>query len=262
MSTLADVSILVTSFLRLGYLRDCLATIQSHLPECPVVIVDDSEESHVGMEISTSPKPFITKSTGLAPSSTWWMVRLPFDSGLSAKRNAGVRVVTTPYTLLAADDFDFSTPGCREGILDMLAVIDDDINTRWDLVGGRVNGAPYEGLLEYVPGSHIKETRLENLNGLDFVECDLTVNYFLARTKVLRQFPWPEEMKIGGEHVCLFLDLKLAGKKVAWVKGVNINTFPHETSKIDPRYPEFRARARTLGHPLMMKRYGIKEYIG
>jgi hypothetical protein len=199
-------------------------------------------------------------------------IQLPFDSGLSTKRNAGVRACQTKYLLLGADDFDFSTKEAREGILKMVGWLDaygpdnPNIKSRMyiDVVGGRVDDKPYEGFLEYVPGEYIKETRLDTSGEMDDSAsvCDLTVNYFLGRTEVMKQFPWPEEMKIGGEHVCFFLDLKLAGRKVCWVKGANITTLKLGPEAQHPDYAKYRARAKTLGHPLMLKRYNIKEYIG
>jgi glycosyltransferase involved in cell wall biosynthesis len=246
MSDLSDITILVTTFLRDGYLQDCIAGIYKNLPECHIVVVDDGERS-------SSIVHSLRKEKWLA---------MPFDSGLSAKRNAGVKAATTKYVLLGCDDFQFDAEA-RRGIELMLEAL--DCFPQLSVASGRVDYRNYEGFLEYVDGEYIKETRADMSPADKDGACqlvDLTVNYFLARTEVLKQFPWPEEMKIGGEHVCLFLDLKLAGKKVAWVKGANINTQPHDPSKQDPRYPEFRARARTLGHPLMKTRYNIKQYIG
>jgi hypothetical protein len=92
---------------------------------------------------------------------------------------------------------------------------------------------------------------------------DIATNYFLARTEVLKQFPWPQEMKIGGEHVCLFLDLKESGKKVVWAEGININTLHLGTGPDvqDPRYKAFRQRALTTGHALMKIKRNIKTYV-
>jgi hypothetical protein len=47
-STLHDVTILITSFLRPGYLRDCLAGIRRNLPECKVIVVDDGGDQSLG----------------------------------------------------------------------------------------------------------------------------------------------------------------------------------------------------------------------
>jgi glycosyltransferase involved in cell wall biosynthesis len=238
--SLQDVTILVTTFLRPGYLRKTLEGIRANLPECPVLVVDDSDN----------------------PSAE--SIHLPFDSGLPAKRNAGVKACTTKYLLMGCDDFDFSTAEARAGVEKLVRVMDEFPEI--DVAGGRVDHRPYEGFLEYNPGEYIKETPLtgEGPAGTVYLTVDLTVNYFMARTESIRPFPWPEEMRIGGEHVCFFLDLKLANKYVVWVPGVNVNTLKlgQGSNVQDPRYRGFRMRAINLGHPLMKKRYDIKDYIG
>ena len=234
---MSDVTILVTSFLRPGCLAECMASIKLWLPDCKVIVIDDGD------------LPLALPDPG---NCDWSLIRLPFDSGLSAKRNAGVKAATTKYVLLGCDDFYFFD-AARKGIellIDALGLFGPDnlrVRNSVVLASGRVDDNPYEGFLEYKKGEYIKETRADVSSSVHEGDCqlvDLTVNYFLARTEALKQFPWPEEMKIGGEHVCLFLDLKLAGKNVAWVKGVNVTTQLYDPSKQDPRYAQFRARAR------------------
>jgi glycosyltransferase involved in cell wall biosynthesis len=248
---MTDVTICVTSFLRPGYAEKSVADIEKNFPECQLVVVDDSQRV-----------PEYTTFDDCMNGHGLTTVHLPFDSGLSAKRNAGVKATRTKYWLNGCDDFDMSTAEARAGVEKLVKVMDehDDI----DVAGGRVDNNPYEFYIEYKPGEFIREHVAKIHPMAVYVNVDLTVNYFLGRTDVMKQFPWPEEMKIGGEHVCFFLDMKQAGRKVVYVPGVNVNTFTlaFTPENIDPRYPQFRARARDLGHALMKKRYNIKDYIG
>jgi hypothetical protein len=244
---LSDITIVIPTFHRRGYLRECLDGISANLPKCPVRIAQDD-----GGDCTLEGSDY----------ETYYWAKLPYDSGLTAKRNAAVRLVDTEYTLLGCDDFDFSTPEARAGIIAMAQVLDQ---THVDVVAGRVNDKPYEGDLEYVPGEYIKEHRL---TGLPFVlkphvlwQVDLAVNYFLARTDVLREIPWDETIRpIGGEHVDFFLDLKAASKVVAFLPLANINTQPYDPSKQDWCYKELRRRA-PIGHQLMKKKRNIKSYV-
>ena len=246
--SLEDITIIIPTFHRRGYLAECFRAIEANLPECQVVVAQDdgggcTYENH-----------------------TLW-AKLPYDSGLTAKRNAAVRLVETKYALMGCDDFDFSTPEVRKGIENMSML---KYHPGISLVAGRVNNRPYEGYLEYVPGEYIKEHRLVEMplgfnEGLSsrVYRVDIAANYFLARTKVLKEIPWDENIRpIGGEHVDWFLDLKAANKVVAFLPSVNINTQPFDYSKQDPRYREFRQRALTTGHALMMKKRNIQEYFG
>lgn len=232
--SLYKVTILITSFLRPGYLADCLAGIKKNLPEVKVIVVDDGGATGKGV------------------------ISLPFDSGLSAKRNRGVEATKTGYLLMGSDDFDFSTVEARNGILKLLAVL--ETNPDVDIAGGHVDGNVYEGNLVVAPGQYIAQTKLNITKNI--TPCDLVVNYFLARTASIRPYPWDERMKIGGEHGDWFLTLKDNGLKVVAVSDVNITSLPYDRTKEDPRYASFRGRAKDLGHRIFLRKRGISEFYG
>jgi len=246
---LTDVTIIVPTFHRRGYLEDCLTRIADNLPECPVVIASDDD----------SPALLLRKNT------VW--VNLPYDSGLTAKRNAAVYEVRTKYTLVGSDDFDFRNLEARESIAEMTDVLNGC--PKIDVVVGQVNSRDYQGRLEYVPGEYIKEHRLNMATELPFDlkpypvwRIDIGVNFFLARTDVLREIPWDESIRpIGGEHADWFLDLKTANKVVVFLPFANICAMPYDASKQHHCYREMRNRAY-LGHELMMKKRNIKRYYG
>ena len=232
---LSEVTILITSFLRPGYLSACLDGIKRNLAECKVIVIDDGGMTGEGI------------------------ISLPFDSGLSAKRNAGVKATTTPYLLMGTDDFDFSTREAREGIERMLHVL--KTNPDIDIAGGRYNGQAYEGYLSVAPGQYIAQSRVP-ISPTGITKCDLIVNYFMARTESILPYPWDERMKIGGEHGDWFLTLKDAGLHVVLVSGVHIRTQPVNPAHEDRRYGSFRNRAKNLGHRIFLKKRGVSEFIG
>ncbi len=236
---LSDVTILVTTFMRPGYLQACLDSAAVNLTECMTVVACDDNEPHAG------------------PVTRWH--QLPFDSGLTAKRNAAVKMTTTKYALLASDDFNFSTPGIRSGILRMSEFLDKYPEV--DAVVGRVNNKQYEGILVHVPGEYIKERRLYFVDDRP-MSIDIGINFFLARTDVLREIPWDESIRpIGGEHADWFLSMKEAHKKIVFMPGVNIWTFPYKAEWQHPDYKMYRWRA-VEGHELFLKKRGIKRYYG
>jgi hypothetical protein len=212
-----------------------LAGIKANLPEVTVVVVDDGGATGDGI------------------------ISLPFDSGLSAKRNTGVAATKTKYILMGSDDFDFSTEEARRGIMRLLSVL--EANFRIDVAGGHVNGDIYEGDLIVAPGQYIAQTKLVP-SETGITPCDLVVNYFLARTESIRPYPWDARMKIGGEHGDWFLTLKENGLRVVAVSGVNITTLPYDRSKEDPRYGDFRGRASTLGHVIFLRKRGVVQFYG
>jgi glycosyltransferase involved in cell wall biosynthesis len=255
MSNLSDVSILITTFLRDGYLFDCVERIKKNLSECTIVVVDDGRQTD-----------YKTRYYDDLADAGHCAMRVPFDTGLSEKRNVGVNLTRTKYVLLGCDDFDFSTKEVREGIEKLVKVLDTDLAI--DIASGRVNSSPYEGFLSLKEGV-LKETLLsvykhlpEMVGDIKVYPVDLTVNYFLARTEVLAKYPWDSRMKIGGEHGDFFLELKNNNRKTVYVPGVNINTLPENNGKVSPDYWQYRQRAVDLGHKIYLEKRGIKEFIG
>jgi glycosyltransferase involved in cell wall biosynthesis len=244
MATLKDVSILVTTFLRDGYLFNCLELLQKYLPECPVIVVDDGDASEK--------KSVLTAHTAYC--------KLLFDSGLPAKRNAGVALCQTQYLLLFCDDFAASDEA-RIGILKLLKTLEDF--PELSIASGRVNNYAYEGFLEYKEGEYIRQYWIKEHFPICYGEargCEITVNYFLMRVADLREILWTPELKIGGEHGDYFLMLKNAGKKVAWVPDVNIMTI-WMPDGADPRYQAYRDRAVDLGHRIFKEKWNVPKFI-
>jgi glycosyltransferase involved in cell wall biosynthesis len=251
---LSDISILITTFLRDGALATCIQRIKDTLPECPIIVTDDGY-----------PADWKNSLKGVT------YIQLPFDSGLPAKRNAGVQACKTKYLLMGCDDFDFGCAEARQGVVKLYALMENYPDA--DVAGGRHENQPYEGFLTYVPGEYIKETRLKpsfvnTVTGT--AQCyrvDLTVNYFLMRVATTRGIPWDERMKIGGEHGDWFLELKLQKKNVVWVPGVNINALRRYNQgnnwpKDHPDYGRYRNRAVELGHVIFLEKRSIGAYYG
>ena len=242
---LTDVSILVTTFWRPGYLHECLKGIRANLPECEICVASDDN--------------FFTR----AESEYWdqWDV-LAFDSGLTAKRNAAVNLASRKYSLLAADDFNFAPLYVREGVEKMVETL--DAHPEVDVVVGTYNNKKYEGYLEYVPGEYIAEHPRAGLpiflKPYPAWKIDIGINYFLARTDVLREIRWDESIRpIGGEHGDWFLQMKCAGKTVVFVEGCNIEAQEDRPEWRHLEYLRYRRRA-LFGHNIMLKKWNVKEY--
>jgi hypothetical protein len=250
--SLQNVTLAITSFLRPGYLVECLWRINKNLPECQVLVVDDSGYSYP--LVASFAEGFFTHTPA---------IYLPFDSGLTVKRNAAVKATKTPYWFCGCDDFDFSTKGFRENLIAATELLDS--HSEIDLVGGRVDNRPYESNLEHdTEANVIREHRLVP-DGNPYQRCDLTVNAFLARTSTLLEVPWDEDVRpIGGEHGQFFWHMKKADKTTVWLPGLNLNTMQlgQGSNVQDPRYRQFRMRAFSHGHTTMLKKEGINDWVG
>lgn len=251
---LSSVSILIKTFLRDAYLFEAIDGIQETMPEVRMIVVDDGESSMRKSDLYAQ-----LRMRGHV------ILQLPFDSGFGAKSNASITPAQErKYLLVGSDDFNFRPRTVRAGIEKLVAVLDGGVI---DIASGRVNGNRYEGWLDDF-GSRIVEryislNRPEQVNGVTYHACDLTVNYSLIRSTILGRGPqqvhWDDDVKIGGgEHGAFFVDVKRAGYRVAWVPGVEIKE--QEGKPVDIRYGTYRGRAGKPGRPCFAKR-NIQEYI-
>lgn len=168
----------VKTFERPSAVRRLLASISRFYPELPIILVDDSRhpQSYPGVRTIT----------------------MPFDSGVSAGRNEGVRHVTTPYVLLLDDDYVFYRHTRLDEAMGLMKS-----EPRIDIMGGAVVDLPLYEVTDYrrqtlfptkakptmPPGSY--------LGGLPVT--DKVPNFFIARTEQLRTVMWEESLK-RGEH--------------------------------------------------------------
>lgn len=241
---LSKVTIAITTFLRPGYLEQAVLGCLKNFPECPRVIACDDGGYTKGFN----------------------MVPLPFDTGLTAKRNAAVSATKTPYVLMASDDYDFRGPYVRTGVERLVATL--DAHREVSVAVGTFNRKWYQGFLEYEPGEYIKEIALSQkaqpTYGTPYpaYKVDIGINYFVARTSALRECPWDESIRpIGGEHADWFLSLKKQKKTVVWVRDCYIDSMPRNPTWEAPEYKYYRWRAE-LGHAIFLKKWHVKDYIG
>ena len=254
---LNDVTVAITAGSRPGYLNFALLGLSRYLPECKVVVASDDgyHPAVSGMQLDRN---------------VIWK-ELPKDTWLTKKRNEAVKLVDTKYTLLAADDFDF-TIDVRAVVIRMANILDQTHGTllsRPDVIAGTFNDYRYEGYLDGVPTKYIKKTRLNEETDTPFAKArttlwkvDIATNWFLARTETLRDIPWDETIgPIGGEHADWYIDMKNANRTVVWTPGLNIYEQAKDRQMEVANYSQMRDRCWD-GHKLMLAKRGVDRYVG
>lgn len=245
---LSQVTIGIKTFLRPEMLANTLTALEKNFPECPVIVADDSNNMFQW--------PAREKML---------YINCPFDSGFGFKSNLIARNVTTEYLLIGSDDFDFSPASVREGIEKLYNV--SKKYPGFGVLSGRVNNRPYEFMLED-NGDVIREIPIAVSNSVEWLLCDVTVNYSLVRRYVIQGLQyrekffepvlWDDDVRIGGgEHGSWFVDLKRAGFKTVFVPGVNIN---EQKLRPSSEYRKYRERAYSPERPCFVRR-GIEKYI-
>jgi hypothetical protein len=256
MADLSKIAVMVKTGFRDLYLFETLLMLQHQLSGVQIIVVDDGPQTQAKSNVYA----------GLIQRGHCVEV-VPLDSGFGYKSNWAIESNTRPYLLVAADDFDFRPPTAREGVEDMLTVLE---NAPVQIAGGDALGGGHTGQYEFflhdegtiIREEHIKYDDPQTADGVVWHRCDLTRNYCLYKSEVLgwgpNQVHWNNANKIGGgEHGAHFVQLKRAGWKVAFVPSAKI---AEQTGKpVDIRYPAMRGRARRPEREDFTL-LGIKEY--
>jgi len=172
--SLDKVTALVKTFERPRILKRLLDSIRKFYPDLPILVVDDSQVS----------KPL--------PGVEW--VMLPFDSGVSAGRKAGLGKVRTPYVLILDDDFIFHRmTGLREALCEI------ENYPEIDIMGGVVQKLPFFTVGDYSYGG-MYHTEAESLYPKGskigpYPVYDKVPNFYIARTERLRLVDWDPRIK-------------------------------------------------------------------
>ena len=240
-SSIDEVTFGITAFERPALLRQLLESIFRFYPTAKVVVANN------GRPLTEMPDRVR-------------VVDLPFDSGLSASRNALIDACETEFLLILEDDFRFLP---ETDIAAMLAVMDDD---PWiGVVGGCVLSqnqrmTAYALDIEVCRGvMRVREaTHRVHITdgGLPYRLCDMVWNFALFRRDMLREHRWIDALKVG-EHCPYFYEVKLAGRwRVAYTSASKLHHVPHVR---DAEYLEHRHRAEELMSAYLGVR-GIERY--
>ena len=179
------LSIAISTFERSACALRLVASIREHYPDLDIIVVDDSASAHRAA------------LTPLLRVNDLRLLYLPYDSGLSAKRNCAVRACDTELIAMFDDDF-LVTPATD--LARLVAVIDDGL----DVVSCTVEHTiPYLHRFRR-DGATLHEERGEVGSYRGHPLYGLLLNAFVARTAAIRAVPWDPGLKMH-EHGDWFL---------------------------------------------------------
>lgn len=265
LSKLNDVSILIKTLERKEHLVNQIYSVQKYGFRGPVIIADDSRQ------------PYKKDVLGLFPDMNITYLELPYDTGTAEGRNLMLGRTTTPYFVLCDDDFIFEA---RTRIPLMRKML---IENELDIVGGvflqynlktrkgkylkklsdfflKFNAVlPSVDRYEYFGNFEI-EGDVIRLNKVKYHEpftiCDLTHNFFIARTDKVKSFGGWNSILKGGEHQNFFIRAKLNGLKVATTRKCGV--IHDRWTKNSEEYVALRARGNDYQN-LALAEFGFKR---
>jgi hypothetical protein len=172
-----ELTALVKTFERPHVVQRLVASIKRLYPSLNVIVVDDSREP--------------TQLAGVAGVRT---IALPYDTGVSAGRNEGLKHVSTPYVLVLDDDFVFYR-GTR--LAPALALMERHPDV--DIMGGQLIDLPLFRARP-LPEGAIFATAAAPLVPLGSLVGGMRVvdkvpTFFVARTERLALVRWDPQLK-------------------------------------------------------------------
>lgn len=236
-----DVTIICKTFERPASVAAFIASVRRFYPDLKIVVADDSRA------------PTVQASPGVE------IVRLPYDSGLAAGRNAALARVETPYFVVCDDDFVFCSQTRIERLLEIART------TRFRIVGGMLmdhrrgtgicrGRLQFAGTLNVENGVfyHRKRRSRGMLDGLPHY--DLIVNFFLAECAAVGPEPWDGTFKIGHEHGDFFLSMRKKGVLITEAAEVWVEHYPN----LPLGYAAQRQRSGDF-EAYFFQKWGLKE---
>jgi hypothetical protein len=168
-----QLTILIKTFERPAIVRRLVASIRRGYPSLPIIVADDSRAPIDLPGVET--------------------VALPFDSGVSAGRQAGLARVQTPFVMVADDDFVFLP---STALAPAVAKLHD---APIDILGGQLIDLPQLRFREPPLGQIFATPATplvpigSTIDGL--LVCDKVANFYVARTERLRLVGWDAALR-------------------------------------------------------------------
>lgn len=241
-----NIAILITTFLRDDLLYDTLQTIVDNYIDNSIVFVAD--QGNIIPEKTKKISEFQSK----IPLKYY---PLDFDCGLSYSRNYLVKEaynMNIPYCLLSADSIQFTKKYDFSIMINFLeeskkrAIVGFDLKnrTKWEFTLTLNNGFELNLATEEI-----------EYKGIKLKKVDICRNFFLAKTNVLIENQWDNELKMC-EHEDFFWRLKNV-YEVYFTDYICANYKKFVTDE----YLKYRNRLYGEYRELLKQKYNIRQWI-
>lgn len=182
---------------------------------------------------------------------------LPFDCGLSYARNWLVQKANQlgcKYCLVTADSIEFTSR------YDFKPIIECMENNNIDKIGfGLNNRVPWEYNMGLIPGKYFELTlpsRSVVYKGIEYRNVDICKNFFIAKTKILLDVPWDNDLKLS-EHEDHCWRLKQTGHVTVVTNHISANYIDDKPEE----YLKYRSRMYSEYRKLFLNKYNISNWV-
>lgn len=276
------IAIIVTSFLRNKLLERIIGSILSNWKDEYLLLIGNQgilDQNHliylqnalnlqefkaknsIILDIIDPNSQKVKKDALIAYNNRIRYYALNWDCGLSYARNYLVQrayELGCNYIFLTADSYEFKEKYNLEPIIKFL-----ESDNKNGLVGFVEEGKPDPKWcwdIELIPNQYFllkKPTRpIINFEGLKFIPCDVTQNFYLAKIKILLEVPYDENLKL-----CEHEDAHYRFKQAGWKVFFNDSIACKYINEKSPQYNEKRRRIYTEYKQKLLKKYNLKSWI-
>lgn len=176
--------------------------------------------------------------------SAFKLLRLPFDTGLSAGRNAIVEMAETEYLLMLDDDQEVPA-----NLMDLAEVLETDqeiggVSCMWREYGRyRCTATDLIDEDDFIIRDAQRRNFMTTNTGVSYAYFDLVPNSTLFRRECLVDQNWDPEYRIGYEHLDFFLAHKRLGRwRFAVAPAAVIEHFPARSGEYSNAFRHNRDR--------------------
>lgn len=204
-----NLTAVLITFLRPEYTKKCVDSLLENYKGIKIIVGENgeySEDMHRFLKERNIPYKIF-----------------PFDSGICIARNQLVDECETEFVLVGDDDFFYKK---ESKVNEMLIFMKN--HKEFALLGGRISERNvvrnYQGYISF-EGDHIHYSPVnlqkdkfyfDKKSGLNYLKCDLTFNYFVARVKDIKPYKWDEKIKVAWEHSDWFIQLRKNNVPIAF----------------------------------------------
>lgn len=234
-----NISICLKTLYRKDLLLANITEIRKIMPNIKIIVADDSDDKY-----KLKNKNVINKFKNIE------YLELPYDSGLSYGRNKAVERVNTKYTIITDDSRCITDVNQLNNLIDFM-----DNNKEYDLISGNVlERGGFAGKFTYLFDINNKKETINNIknnkkikikikhksinnlkiidNNLKLYKTHIGVNCFIARTSILKQYKWDNNLKLR-EHKDFFLKLFLNNINILYCDKFIFRQFNSNLRKYD-----------------------------
>jgi hypothetical protein len=252
--TKKKIAILLTTFLRDNLLYEACDSIKQYAHDDYMLLIADQGRAST---VKTAYYEQLKKDISCE------VYALPFDCGLSYARNFLVekaKEYNLSYCLLFADSLRFIQNYDFESIIEFL-----NSNTNYGIVGFPAHQSPdnWRGSINLIPEQHflidIPKEPLINYKNITFLPVEQVSNLFLAKTNVLLENKWDNELKLM-EFEDFFWRLKTNTSYKVFYTDYFYGLYTPQQHGL-PEYNEYRRRANGIYMQLLEKKYNIARWM-